>query len=95
MIALEYLPKSQQQKLEQISDRLDETFLLIKIILPLSLAIKTGDLKLTDLKKLKLSDRIYSAIAEMSYFPKPLEDLGLEELIEIIYQLFYQKRMST
>lgn len=88
MIALEYLAETQRQKLEQLSDRLEETFLLIKIILPLSLAVKTGDLKLADLKKLKLSDRIYSAIAELSYFHKPLEDLGSEELIEIIHELF-------
>lgn len=90
IIALEYLPKVQQQKLEQISERFDETILLIKIVLPLSLALKTGDLKLADLKKLNLSERIYSALAEMSYFATPLEDLKLEELIEIIHELFHE-----
>ncbi len=90
MITLEYLEKAQIKNLEQINDRLSETFLLIKIILPLSLAIKNGNLQLSDLKKLNLSDRLYIALSELSYFPKFLHESTTKELMEIIQELFYR-----
>lgn len=92
--ATSFLEAEDRQKLKDAADRLEEMTTLVRIVMPLILAVKNGKVELEDLQKLKITQEVYQAIAEMSYFSKPLEELTPVELIEIVDELFGAKKIS-
>lgn len=92
--ATSFLEAEDRQKLKDAADRLEEMTTLVRIVMPLILAVKNGKVELEDLQKLKITQGVYQAIAEMSYFSKPLEELTPVELIEIVDELFGAKKIS-